>query len=125
MSAPNIVFVSDIRLVTDYANVTTTTSVITENPTDSDQVYKINSIVVSNIDGTNDGTVRVELFRGSTAYYLAYDVSVDAETSFVVMSKDNSFYLIEGDQIRCSASADNDFTIMCSYEIISEEPITV
>lgn len=123
MAAPNIVATTDVRPVTDYAAVTTTPAVLTENAADSGQVYKINSIVVSNVDGTNDATVTVDLYRNSTPYYIAYEVTVPAGGSLVVMSKDTSVYLIEGDQIRCSGSADGDLNISCSYEIISESEI--
>ena len=61
MAAPNIVAVSTIRGKSNVANLTTTSSSIVVNPVNSGQVFKINTIMISNIDGTNAGNVSVEI----------------------------------------------------------------
>lgn len=120
MAAPNVVNVSSILGKTDVMNVTTTETAITTNSTSSNKLYKINSLIVSNVDGTNDADVSVDLFRSSTAYYLARTITVPADATLVVISKDMGIYLEEGDAIRCLASATGDLQALCSYEIIDD-----
>ena len=120
MTAPNIVNTTTITAKTDVQAVGTSATAITSNSAASGQVYKINSILVANIDGTNAADITVDLFRGSTAYRLASTVSVPADSTLVVVSKDTAVYLEEGDAIRCTASAAGDLEALCSYEIIND-----
>lgn len=119
MAAPNIVGVTTILGKTDVQSVTTSATAITTNSAGSGKVYKINSLVISNVDGTNNADVTVDLFRSATAYHLAKTVTVPADATLVVISKDSAVYLEEGDALRCTASADGDLQAVCSYEIIS------
>ena len=127
MAAPNIVAVSTIRGKSNVANLTTTSSSIVVNPVNSGQVFKINTIMISNIDGTNAGNVSVELFKfgaqntstglGNATYGIANSVTVPAKSSLDVMSK--SLYLEEGDQIKAKADANNRLHLITSFEEIS------
>jgi len=97
MAAPNIVSVTTIRGKSNVANLTTTSSSVIVNPANSGQVFKINTIIISNVDGTNAGNVSVELFKfgsqnvstgsGNTTYAIANVVTVPAKSSLDVMSK--------------------------------------
>jgi len=118
MAAPNIVAVATITGKTDVLAVTTSATAITTNSASSGKVYKINSLVVSNVDGTNNADVTADLFRSSTAYHLAKTITVPADSTLVVISKDNAIYLEEGDALRLTASANSDLEAVCSYEII-------
>ena len=119
MAAPNIVNVTTIIGHTDVLVVTTSATAVVTNSAASGKVFKINSLIVSNIDGTNVADITVDLFRSSTSYFLASTISVPADATLVVISKDNPIYLEEGDSIRCLASADGDLQAVCSYEEIS------
>lgn len=118
MAAPNVVNVTTITGKTDVQSVTTSATAITTCATD--KVYKINSLIVSNIDGTNAADITVDLYRSATAYHIASTVSVPADATLVVISKDMGIYLEESDALRLTASADGDLQAICSYEIISE-----
>jgi hypothetical protein len=120
MAAPNVVNVTSILGTTDVLNVTTTATAITTNSAASNKLYKINSLIVSNIDGTNNADITVDLFRSSTAYHLASTITVPADATLVVISKDMGIYLQEGDSVRCQASANGDLQAICSYEIIDD-----
>lgn len=120
MAAPNIANLTSITGKTDVQSVTTTTTALTTNSASSNKVYKINSVIVSNVDGTNDADITVDLFRSSTAYYLARTITVPADATLVVVSKDMGIYLEEGDSIRCLGSANSDLQAICSYEIIDD-----
>ena len=119
MAAPNIVDVTTITGKTAVQAVTTSATAIVTNSAASNKVLKINSLVVSNVDGTNAADITVDVFRSSTAYELASTITVPADASLVVISKETSIYLEEGDSLRCTASADGDLEAVCSYEEIS------
>lgn len=120
MAAPNIVSVATITGKTDVLNATTTATAVTTNSAASGQVYKINSVIVANVDGTNDADITLDLFRTSNAYKLVSTVTVPADSTLVALSKDTAIYLEEGDAIRATASANSDLQVLCSYEVISE-----
>jgi len=119
MAAPNIVNTTTITGRTAVANSTTTATAFLSNDAASNQVFKINSIIVSNIDGIADAVISIDLFRSSVSYYLARLITVPADSTLVVLSKDMGIYLEEGDSLRSLASANGDLQVVCSYEVIS------
>ena len=118
MTAPNIVSVATITGKTDVLAATTTATAITTAATS--KLLKINSVIIANIDGTNDADITLDLFRSSTAYKIVSTVTVPADATLVAISKDSAIYLEEGDALRATASVDGDLQVICSYEIISE-----
>lgn len=119
MANPNIVNVTTILGKTAIQAIGTSATAIVTNSSASNKIFKINSLTIANIDGTNAADVTVDLFRSSTSYALASTITVPADASLVVISKDNPIYLEEGDAIRCLASAAGDLQAICSYEEIS------
>lgn len=119
MAAPNIVGVTTITGKTDVLDVGTSASAITSNASSSGQVFKIGTLIVSNTDGSTDGDVTVDLYRNSTSYKIASTITVPADSTLVLISKDNSIYLEEGDSLRCSSSV-TFLQAVCSYEIIED-----
>ena len=119
MAAPNIVAVTTIIGKTAVQAVTTSATAIVTNSAASNKVFKINSLIVANIDGTNAADITVDLFRSTVAYRLASTISVPADATLVVLNKDIAIYLEEGDSLRCTASANGDLEAVCSYEEIS------
>jgi hypothetical protein len=120
MAAPNIAALTSITGKTvGFAAGTGASTVIT---CPSDKVLKINSIVASNIDGTNNADVSVSFYDSgtTTSFKLAHNITVPAQSSLVVTSKDAGFYLEEGDQITASASAAGDIEIVVSYDEIDD-----
>jgi hypothetical protein len=117
MAAPNIINVATITGKTAVQIVTTTPTAIVTNSAASGKVFKVNALYVSNIDGTNAADLNVDLFRSSTAYRIAYTVTVPADATLDVISK--SIYLEEGDALRLTASANTRLEAVCSYEEIS------
>lgn len=119
MSAPNIVSITTITGKTAVLAVTTSSSAIVTNSTSSGKVFKINSLVVANVEGTTATNITVSLNRSSTDYRIVNTVSVPADASLIVISKDTSIYLEEGDSIKCLSSAANALEAICSFEEIS------
>ena len=117
MAAPNIVNVTTITGKTAVMAVTTTATAIVTNSAQSNKVFKVNALYVSNVDGASAADIDVELRRNSTSYRIARTVSVPADATLDVLSK--SIYLEEGDELRLAASANSDLEAVCSYEEIS------
>jgi hypothetical protein len=115
MAAPNIVNVVTITGKSAVQAVgTSATAIVTAA---SDTVVKINALYVSNVDGTSNAEVNVDIFRSSVAYHVAKTVVVPADATLDVISK--SIYLEEGDALRLTANATSDLEAVCSYEVIS------
>jgi len=119
MAAPNIVNVTNIIGNTAVQAVTTSATAIVENSAASGKVYKLNCIVVSNIDASNVATITVDLYRSSTAYNLVTNIPVAVSTSFTPIDKSLSLYLLEGDTIRLTANANSRLQAVCSWEEIA------
>ena len=127
MAAPNIVAVSTIRGKSNVANLTTTSSSVIVNDVNSGKVFKINTIMISNVDGINASNVSVELFKfgsqnvstgtGNATYAIANVMTVPAKSSLDVLSK--SIYLEEGDQLKAKSDANNRLHLITSFEEIS------
>jgi len=121
MAAPNIVNVSSIYGKTMGAalSTSTTTDILT---CPSNKVLKINSIIVSNVDGTNAADVTVNFYDSSAGsrYALASTIAVPADATLIVLGKDSPIYLEEGDQIEAGASASGDLQIIISYEELDD-----
>jgi len=120
MAAPNIVNTTAITGETDVVALSgTTLTTVTANAASSGKVYKVNTVIVSNVDGTNAADISISLQRSSTDYYVARTVSVAADSSLIVISRETPIYLEEGDTLRAQASAGGDLEVVCSYEVVS------
>ena len=130
MSAPNIVGVATItgKIFYDALADTNLTSLVL-NPASSGKVFKINTLIASNVDGTNAATIDVSYHPStttavgstvsSTGYHLAKTITVPADATLVVISKDTSIYMEESSVLAVKASAADDIDFVVSYEEIS------
>ena len=128
MANPNIVNVTSILGGNAGWNLsaTPTTTLMTVS---SDVIVKLNSIIVSNVDGTNAADVSVfidGLGTGATGVtttgadatvYIAKTISVPADATLVLL--DTPIYMMEGDILKGGASGASDLDLLVSYEVIS------
>jgi len=124
VSAPNIVNVTTITGKSAVVDLTTTNAtLVVENTAASNKVFKINSLVVSNVDGTNAADITIALYSedniGGTATEIVSTVSVPADASLIVIDKNTSIYLEEDRSIGATAGSANDLKVVVSYEEIS------
>jgi len=121
MAAPNLVNVSSIYGQTKGAPLTTTTTVGILTCA-ANKVLKVNSVIVSNVDGTNSADATVTFYDSSetAGYYLASTVAVPADSTLIVLGKDSPIYLEESDEIRAGASVNDDLQIVVSYEELDD-----
>ncbi len=121
MAAPNLVNVATITAKSVQAALSTTlTTEILANGSSSGKVFKINNILVANIDGTNSADASVAITKsGGSPIMIASTIAVPADSTLVVVDKDTCLYLEEGDNIEAGASAASDLTITINYEELS------
>lgn len=124
MAAPNIVNVATITGKTTYLTpANTNAAVLVANSASSGKVFKINTLVASNVDGTDARDVTVAINTAAagsgTGYPIVSTVSVPADASLVIIDKDNPFYLEEDKSIVVTSGAADDITFTVSYEEIS------
>jgi hypothetical protein len=127
MANPNIVNVSTIYGNTSSTLISSTAdpfaTALINNAAASGKVYKINSIVVANVDGSSAADVTIKIFSeddlGGTGTAIASTISVPADATLIVTDKSTSFYLLEDKSIGATASAANDLVVTCSWEEIN------
>jgi len=131
MAAPNIINPTTITGKTTYYTPSGTTAVVLlTNAAASGKVLKINSVIASNIDGTNAVNATVAYYTngavaqgsapsGGTAYTVASTISVPANASLIVVDKSTQLYIEEGNCLSITSSSANKLTFTVSYEEIS------
>ena len=124
MANPNIVNVSSIYGTTTYVALSTTSATtLLSNAASSGKVFKVDDIVVSNVNGSTAANVTVSVNSaaacGGTAYRLAYQISVPAGASLIVTDKSTAFYLMENQSVVITAGTANYLEAVLSYEDIS------
>ena len=125
MANPNIVAVVSIfGNTTGFALTTTLTNVLLANATSSGKVYKVESIMVANVDGTNAADVTIDYHTAAngtagSSFALAATISVPADATLNLVDKNSTFYLMENQSIIGGASANSDLEVVIAYEDIS------
>tara|TARA_B100001939_G_scaffold331226_1_gene329041 strand:+ start:59 stop:439 length:381 start_codon:yes stop_codon:yes gene_type:complete len=126
MANPNIINATSILGKTVYsAGIAVSATELLENAASSSKVFKINSLIIANIDTaatpqSANITVTIRNANGTIIYStLAKDIAVPAYATLVVISKDTSIYLEEDRSIWVAASVAGDLSATCSYEEIT------
>ena len=124
MAAPNIVNVATITGKTNVVDLTSTSATsVVSNAASSGKVIKINSLIVANVDGTNNTEITISLYSaaalGGTATQICSTVTVPADSSLIVIDKSSGIYLEEDKSIGATAGVASDLKVICSYEEIS------
>jgi hypothetical protein len=120
MANPNLVAVTSIygNSINGALTTTTTTDLLT---CASDKLIKINSIIIANIDGSNAADVTMGIIKsGGSVVHFASTISVPADATLVLIDKNSSIYLEEGDVLEGGASAASDLTYTISYEELDD-----
>ena len=121
MAAPNIVGVTTVTGETTYVSCNGSNQLLVDNAANSNYVYRINSIIAANDNGSSAGDITVSIHDseagGGTAYKLAHTVSVVADSTLVILDRASSIYLPENKSIVVNGSAST-IDVVCSYEKI-------
>jgi hypothetical protein len=121
---PNIVNVTTILGNTSSTLISSTAdpfaTALASNAASSGKVYKINSIVAANVDGSSACDITIKIFSaaalGGTGTAIASTISVPADATLIITDKTTSFYLLEDKSIGATASAANDIVVTVSWE---------
>jgi hypothetical protein len=121
MANPNIVNVAAIYGNSSSTSLSTTSATsLVSNAASSGKVFKINSIVVANVDGTTAADITINVYSqaslGGTAYPIASTISVPADSTLIVTDKTTSFYLLENQSIGATAGTASDLVVTASWE---------
>ena len=127
MAAPNIVNVTSIVGNTSTNLISTTAdpfaTALASNGASSGKVFKINSIVAANVDGSSACDITIKIFSaaalGGTGTAIASTISVPADATLIITDKTTSFYLLEDKSLGATASAANDVVVTVSWEEIT------
>lgn len=124
MANPNIVNVTAIYGNSSQTSLTTTSATsLVSNAASSGKVFKINSITVANVDGTNAADITINIYSaaalGGTAFPLVSTISVPADATLIVTDKTTSFYLLENQSIGATAGTASDLVVNTSWEEIN------
>jgi DNA/RNA endonuclease YhcR with UshA esterase domain len=127
VSNPNIVNVTTILGNTSTNLISSTAdpfaTALVNNAASSGKVYKINSIVVANVDGSTAADITIKIFSqddlGGTGTAIASTISVPADATLIVTDKTTSFYLLEDRSIGATAGTASDLVVTCSWEEIN------
>lgn len=123
MANPNILAATSI--LGDNAQVSLTTTGATQilsNAASSNKVFKINSIIVSNVDGTAAADITINFYSaaalGGTAFPIVSTLSVPADSSVIVIDKTSGIYVKENQSIGATAGTASDLVVVASWEEI-------
>lgn len=124
MANPNIVNVAAIYGENSSVSLTTTNATsLVSNAASSGKVYKINTIMVANVDGTNAADITINKYSaaalGGSAFPIASTISVPADATLIVVDKTTAIYLKENESIGATAGTASDLVVTCSWEEIN------
>jgi len=123
MANPNIVNVTSIYGNTSYIIPSTTSATTWTALTPAvGTVNKIDNIVASNVTGSAVAvTVSVNSATGGggTAYRIAYQISVPANASLIIIDKTTAIYLGEAQSIVVTVGTGSAIELTASYEAIT------
>jgi hypothetical protein len=123
MANPNIVNVTSIYGNTSYlipstTGVTTWTALTPAVGT----VNKLDNLVASNVTGSSVAvtvSINSAVSGGGTAYRIAYQISVPANASLIIIDKTTAIYVGEAQSIVVTVGTSNAIELTASYEAIT------
>lgn len=130
MANPNIVNVTVINgKTTALIPATGNATILVNNSSGSNKVYKINSLLATNQSGTaaaatvalytNGSVAQGGAPSGGTAFPLVANISVPTTATLIVTDKSTGFYLEEANSISVTTGTANALVFSVSYEEIS------
>lgn len=123
MTAPNLLLPSSILGKTTYLTLADTNETdLLVNASGSNKAMRVTNLMVANIDGSGAADISANLYTaasGGTGYAIASTVSVPADSTMVILTRENGFWLEEDRRITVQASASGDLSVICSYEEVT------
>jgi len=121
---PDVVNVAHIYGKSECTKLSSTSAIDIMANVPTNYSHKVNQIIVSNIDGTNNCDVSIYIDKNGTAYYIAYTITIPADSSLSLI--DTPLYLnydagnSVGDKLVAIAQTASDLDVCVSYEAITD-----
>jgi hypothetical protein len=98
---------------------TITETLLVSNAASSNELFQIDSILVSNVDGAAACDITISAYAAATntgtATKLAHTVAVPADAVLLPILKDTAFKLKEAQSLYATASASGDLHVIVNY----------
>jgi hypothetical protein len=123
MANPNIVGVTSIYGSTSYLiPANTSANTWTALTPAAGTVNKVNNIVASNVTGsaaTVTVSINSAISGGGTAYRIAYQISVPANSSLIIVDKTTSVYVGEAQSIVVTVGTSSAIELTAAFEALT------
>ena len=119
MATPDIVDVATIKAKNASALLTGTSRTEALDVLDN-TVAKINTILIANVDGTNDATITVEVSIDNGSNFVAIGKTINVPANTTLNFLESPIYLDETDLLYFTAAVANDLTYFVSYEELDD-----
>ena len=119
MTAPNLNNPTKVEAKCARLSATTSSQNILSNGASSNATLRVISLLACNIDGTNAADITITKSDGITSLAIASTITVPADATLVVVSRENPVYLPEGWSLAGLASAAGDIVFTVEYEEIT------
>lgn len=123
MAAPNIVNIASMYgRITYLAPANTSANTLLSNAASSGLLYRVNTLTATNVT-TSPAVTTVSINSaasgGGTAYRIAYQITVPAYSSLVLIDKNGYQNLPEDSSIVVTSGTSSAIEYVCSYDEIS------
>jgi hypothetical protein len=124
MANPNLNAASTVRGDNSWVRLDNTTeTLLVSNAASSNELFLIDSILVSNVDGTNACDITINAYAAATntgtATKVAHTVTVPADAVLLTILKDSAMKLKEAQSLYAAASAGGDLHVIVNYTRLS------
>lgn len=118
MAAPNLLTSTSVTGKTAMAQLTTSTANVLTNASNSNTVIRLDNVILTNYSSL-PAFANVVINRSSVSYYLTGNVSIPANSTLVLLGRDTSLFLEEGDVLQANVNANTAVSFNAAYELIA------
>ena len=124
MAAPNLRQPTTItgKTATHLLDSTSEKADLIVNAASSGKALRITSLFVSNVDGTNNASITIKHYPaacGGTGVPIVSTLTVPADSTVVVLNREQSIWMEEDTHLGFTASAADDLSVIVAYEEVS------
>lgn len=118
MAAPNLYAINLVEGISTADGCPTTLTTFLNNPALSNEVFRVNSLYIVNVQ-SNNAAVDVVFRKNSNNIYLAYNNIVTPGSTSVIITRETFIYLEEACSLLIKSSAAGHLQYVLSYEKMS------
>lgn len=118
MTAPNLYAINSVQGFTNSDGCPNTLTTILDNNATSNEVLRINSLYISNIQ-TSSASIDIVFRKNNTNNYIAFNNLVNPGSTSVIITRETFIYIEEGCSLMIKASVAGHLQYVLSYEKIS------